>query len=149
MAVVEQRVSRPRVHRARIPRASAAAWLALGLGAVIVYAAFADGAIALPMEARLQVGVAVLALFALGALLFAPGVRIAASPAGWAGLAVLVAFTAYTGLSFAWSIAPDGTWGELNRAIAYVLVTLVALIVGASLRRGVERCALGLLVVAT
>src|SRR3954469_5815425 len=115
MAVVEQRVSRPRANRARIPRGSAAAWLALGLGAVIVYAAFADGAIALPMEARLQVGVAALALLAFGALLFGRGVRASSTTAGWTGLALLVAFAAYSGLSLAWSIAPDGSWGELNR----------------------------------
>src|SRR4051794_21932700 len=128
---------------------AAAGWPALGLGAVVAYAAFADGAIALPMEARLQVAIAALALFALAAFLFAPAMRAAADRLGWAGLAVLTALAIYTGLSFAWSIAPDGTWGEVNRTIAYLLVTLVALLVGSALARPLERAALGFLVIAT
>ena len=36
----------------------------------------------------------------------------------------------------AWSIAPDSTWTELNRTLAYMLVAAIALIVGASLPRG-------------
>ncbi|MEA2483157.1 MAG: hypothetical protein QOC55_1104, partial [Thermoleophilaceae bacterium] len=126
-----------------------AAGIALGLGAAITYAAFASGAIVLPAEARLQVGVAALALLALGALLFGRGMRVSSTRAGWAGLALLVLFTVYTGLSFAWSIAPDGTWGELNRAVAYVLVTCVALVVGASLARPLERLGLGFVAIAS
>src|SRR5213078_3634211 len=90
---------------------------ALGLGVAVAYAAFADGAIALPAEARLQVGVAALALLALAALLFAPRMRAAASASGWTGLAALALFAVWTGVSLAWSIGPDGTWTELNRAL--------------------------------
>jgi hypothetical protein len=136
------------VRRALRVRPSAAELCALGLGAAVAYAAFADGAIALPNEARLQVGVAALALFAVCALLFAPGMRIAAPAAGWAGLVALALFTVWTGVSLAWSIAPDGTWGELNRALDYVLVTVVALAVGSALPRALERAALGYLAIA-
>src|SRR4051794_22457138 len=135
---------KPRVGLSLLP----ALVVALGLGAAIAYAAFADGAIALPMEARLQVGIAGLALLTLAALLFAPGMRAAADPLGWAGLAVLGLFAVFTGLSFAWSIAPDGTWGELNRVLAYLLVAVVALVCGASLARPLERAALGFLAIA-
>jgi hypothetical protein len=110
--------------------------------------AFADGAIALPMEARLQVGIAAVALLALGVFLFAPVMRLAADRLGWAGFALLAALTIFTGLSFAWSIAPDGTWGELNRALAYLLVTAVALTVGATLARPLERGARAFLAIA-
>src|SRR3954452_21654774 len=89
-----------------------AGWIGIGLAAAVAYAAFADGAIALPMEARLQVGIAGLALLTLAALLFAPATRAAADPLAWAGLVTLGVFAVFTGLSFAWSIAPDGTWGE-------------------------------------
>src|SRR3954464_7754312 len=89
-----------------------AIWVALGLGAVVAYAAFADGAIAQPMEARLQVAIAALALVALAAFLFSPTMRIAAGRFGWTGVVLLALFTIWTGVSFAWSIAPDGTWGE-------------------------------------
>jgi O-antigen ligase len=75
--------------------------------------------------------------------------RVSSIRAGWAGLALLVLFTVYTGLSFAWSIAPDGTWGELNRGVAYLLVTCVALVAGASLPRPLERLGLGFLAIAT
>jgi hypothetical protein len=127
---------------------SAPALCALGLGAAVAYAAFADGAITLPNEARLQVGIAAVALFALAALLFAPRMRIATSAAGWAGLGVLALFAAWTGSSFAWSIAPDGTWAELNRALAYTLVVALALLVGSSAARALERAALGYLAIA-
>jgi hypothetical protein len=132
----------------RVPR-SPAVLVALGLAAAVTYAAFADGAIALPMEARLQVGIVAVALLALGSFLFAGDVRVAADRLGWAGLAALSLLAVLTGLSFAWSIAPDGTWGELNRAIAYVLVAAVAIVAGASLSRPLERAALGFLVLAT
>src|SRR3954451_23294950 len=137
-----------RVARARIPT-TVAAWVGIALAAAVVYAAFADGAIALPMEARLQAGIAAVAVVAVGALLFGRGMRASSTTAGWAGLALLLLFAIYSGLSLAWSIAPDGTWGELNRAIAYVLVTAVALVVGASLPRALERGALALVVIAT
>src|SRR5260221_12560724 len=101
------------------------------------------------MEARFQVGIAMLALAALAALLFGRGMRVSAPAGGWVGLALLVVFAAFTGLSFAWSIAPDGTWSELNRAIAYVLVTAVALVVGSTLARPLDRAALGFLVIAS
>jgi hypothetical protein len=122
--------------------------LALGLGALVAYAAFASGAIELPMEARLEVGISVLSLLSFAALLFGRGMRISTSTTGWVGLALLTAFAAWTGASMAWSIAPDATWTELNRVIAYALVAATALTVGASLPRAAERIAKGYLVIA-
>src|SRR3954453_15070439 len=94
----------PRIGRPDPRGVTAAGWLGIGLGAALVYAAFADGAIALPMEARLQVGVAALALLAFGALLFGRGVRASSTTAGWTGLALLVVFSACSGLSSPWSL---------------------------------------------
>jgi hypothetical protein len=127
---------------------SPAALLALGLGAAVVYAAFASGAIELPMEARLEVGVAALSLLSLAALLFGRGMRISASMTGWAGLALLTLLAIWTGLSIAWSIAPDNTWTELNRVLAYTLITATALAIGSSLPRAAERTAQGYLLIA-
>src|SRR4051812_45212015 len=151
MAIAERPAADPRtrMRRAVAPPRGPAAWLALGLGAVIAYAVFADGAIAQPMEARLQVAIAALALVALAAFLFSPSLRIAAGRLGWTGVVLLALFTIWTGVSFAWSVAPDGTWGELNRALAYLLVTLVALLIGSSLACALERAALGFVVIAT
>ena len=128
---------------------SPAGLVALGLGAAVAYAAFASGAIGLPMEARLQAGVAALAALTLAALLFAPGMRMSAPGLGWAGVATLVALAVFSGISMAWSIAPDGTWAQLNRIVAYALVTAIAVVVGSSLPRALERGALGFLVIAT
>lgn len=122
---------------------------ALALAACVAYAAFASGAIGQPAEARLQVAVSALALLTLGGLLFAPGMRARAANAGWAGIGVLALFAVWTGATMAWSIAPDSTWAELNRALAYLLVAGVGLVIGASLPRALERCALGFLAIAT
>src|SRR5437764_7344397 len=73
--------------------------VAFGLAAAIVYAAFADGAIELPNEARLQVGVAAVALVALPTWLLRARARVAAPRAGWAALAALALFTVWTGVS--------------------------------------------------
>src|SRR4051812_13243261 len=124
-------------------------WLALALGACVVYAAFDSGGIGLPAEARLQVALAVLAIAALGGLLFAPGMRARASAPGWAGLVLLALFAVWTGVTMAWSIAPDSTWAELNRSLAYLLAAGIGLAVGASLPRALERCAIGYLAIAT
>lgn len=123
--------------------------VALGLGACVIYAAFDSGAIGLPAEARLQLAVSALGLLTLGGLLVAPGMRARASGAGWAGLAALALFVVWTGVTMAWSIAPDATWTELNRALAYLLAAGIGLAIGASLPRALERCALGYLAIAT
>jgi hypothetical protein len=127
---------------------SPAALTALGLGASVAYAAFASGAIELPMEARLQVGIAALSLLSFAALLFAAPMRVSASTTGWAGLGLLALLATWTGASMAWSIAPDATWTELNRTLAYTLIAAVALTIGSSLPRAAERVAKGYLLIA-
>ncbi|MDX6667441.1 MAG: hypothetical protein QOK04_821, partial [Solirubrobacteraceae bacterium] len=136
------------IRRAWEDARSPAALIALGLGAAVAYAAFASGAIELPMEARLQVGVAALSLLSFAALLFAKPMRVSATTAGWAGLALLALFAIWTGATIAWSIAPDATWTELNRTLAYTLVAAIALTIGSSLPRAAERAAKGYLLVA-
>jgi hypothetical protein len=134
--------------RSRQIAGSPAALIALGLAAAVAYAAFASGAIALPAEARLQLGIAALSLLSFSALLFARGMRVSASNAGCAGLALMAALTAWTGASIAWSIAPDLTWASLNRTLAYTLITAIAMTIGASLPRAAERTAKGFLAIA-
>jgi hypothetical protein len=145
--------------RAR-PGGTAGAWLrgseprgpiALGaaLALALTYAGFASGAFALPQESRLQIAVAVIALATLAALLFGRSVRFAGAPLAVAGLGLLAAFAVWCGLSVTWSIAPDETWIELNRAIAYTLVAGLAIALGSSLPRAGERVALGYLALAS
>jgi hypothetical protein len=129
------------------PRAPLVLGLALLLA--LAYAMFASGAIALPEESRLQVGVAAISFAALAALLFGRGLRFAPAPLAAGGIGLLAGFAAWCGLSIAWSIAPDETWIELNRAIAYTLVAGLGLALGSSLPRAAERVALGYLALAT
>ena len=41
--------------------------------------------------------------------------------------ALLAAFALWSGVTLAWSVAPDQTWAECNRAIGYVLVLVLAI----------------------
>src|SRR3954470_1421968 len=133
------------------PRVRARAPVALGaaLAIAIVYAAFANGAVGLADESRLQVAIAAIAVPAVAALLFGRGLVARLPRRAWIGLALLAGFAAWNGLSILWSIAPDQSWVELNRAISYALVAGLALVLGASLPRAAERVALGYLGIAT
>jgi hypothetical protein len=125
------------------PDTRAGAALLAALLLVLLYAAFAGGAASYPDEARVQVALCVVVAAAIGALLWRGWPRLAGSPAGWAGLVLLAAFAAWVGLSLAWSVAPSGTWTELNRAISYVLVVAIALAAASWYPRAIWHGALG------
>jgi hypothetical protein len=59
-----------------------------------------------------------------------------------------LAFAVWGGITLLWSVAPNQTWLELNRDLAYVLVLALAIGAGASHRRPLERIATGYLLVA-
>lgn len=122
--------------------------LGLALLAACAYAAFAHGAVRIPDESRLQVGLDVVALVAVAAWMSGRGgprtVR-----GGWWGIALLTAFGAWCAVSMLWSVAPDDSWLEANRALTYALVALLAIAAGTTSPRAIERVALGWLVVAT
>ena len=121
--------------------------LGLALAAALLYAAFASGAIRIPDESRLQVLVAVIALGGLAAVLYG-ALRFDASGRAVAGIGLIVGFAAWSALSVSWSIAPDESWLEVNRAIAYALVAALAVALGSSLPQAIERVALGFLAIA-
>jgi hypothetical protein len=133
---------------AAAPRPRAATALLVALIAAAVYAAFADGAVGLPRESRLQVGIALIAALAAAAWLWDGGLRLRAAPAAWVGIALLAGFAVWTAVSLAWSVAPDRTWEELNRLVAYLLVALLAIAFGASHPRPARALAHGYLAVA-
>jgi hypothetical protein len=126
-----------------------AAALGVGLAIVVLYAMFASGAIDIPDETRLQVGVALLSLATLAGVLFGRGLRVAGVPGAGLGIVLLAGFAAWSALSIAWSISPDQSWLWANRAIAYTLVAWLALALGSSLPRAPERVAGGFLAIAT
>jgi hypothetical protein len=109
--------------------------------AALLYAAFAAGAARMPGEALFEVAVAVLALVAaVGALLGGTAGR-RVPRAAWWGVLLLALFSAWSALTLAWSINPDRTWEEFNRALSYTLVAGLGVLIGATVERAVERFA--------
>jgi hypothetical protein len=136
--------------RERLARAAATA-TAPGLGpwllALLVlaggYAAFANGAIAIPNETRLQLGIAAIGL-SCGLGLAAGVLRAGRSPLLWAGVGLLAAFGLWSAISALWSAAPDESWVAANRAIAYAAVAAVAAVAACSSRGAQQTVAIGL-----
>lgn len=122
--------------------------LLVGLLVVVACSAFGHGATSAAAEAWLQLALALGTVATSAAWLWGGGLRARAPTVAWAGVALLAGYAIWSGVSMAWSITPDNTWTELNRAITYVLVLVLALVAGASQERGVERAAFGYLVVA-
>lgn len=129
--------------------------LALGAGLLLVllYAAFSHGAVQTavvpaPIEARIQLAVAVLAAIAGGAWLWTGSLRVSAPPLAIAAAGLLAAFAVWSGVTVLWSVAPDQTWLELNRALTSLIVLGLAIALGASHIRSIELIAKGFLLVA-
>ncbi len=128
---------------ARSPVLIAAALLVL-----ILYAAFDHGAVGLSVDTRVEVAVAALAVFGAAAWLISGTIRLSASRTAAAGVVLLAAFACWSGITVFWSVAPDQTWIELNRAISYVLVLCLAIAAGASDERAVPIFAKGFFAIA-
>ena len=54
---------------------------------------------------------------------------------GWWALGLFTAFVLWSGLTIAWSIAPDRSWAYLNRGLAYLAFVVLGLFVAALVRR--------------
>lgn len=107
---------------------SAPVWLAAALLAICLYAACAHGAVAAGDEERLQLAaVAVVAAVAAVAWLWSGALALRAPRAGWIALALLAAFAFWSGVTLLWSVAPDQTWIECNRALTYLIVLGLAM----------------------
>src|SRR3954451_7947955 len=105
MATTEARPAQlpPPFLRARDAAAQIRAMPPILLGAALavaaVYAAFANGAIGIPDETRLQVGIDVFAILTIATLLFGRSLKASARPSAYAGLALLGAFAAWCSIS--------------------------------------------------
>ncbi|HEX8155773.1 MAG TPA: O-antigen ligase family protein [Solirubrobacteraceae bacterium] len=130
----------------RTPRSGAA--LVVALVAVCAYAVFAHGAVGLPEEPRLQIGIALVAIGAAVGWLFSRTLRLSAPAEAWIGVGLLLAFAVWCGITLLWSVAPERTWAYVNRGIAYTLVVVLAIAVASSVPRAIERMATGWLLVA-
>jgi hypothetical protein len=122
--------------------------LLVALLAAALYAAFAPGAADTPNEMQLEVAVALLGAVVVGATVAGRGLRWRASRETYVALGCLAGFALWSGVTLAWSVAPDATWLTLNRTITYALVAALAVCAGASAPRAIERIALGWLAIA-
>jgi hypothetical protein len=116
----------------------AATFLLAALSLLVLYAAFDHGATGVSDQARVQTALSMIAVAAAVAWLWNGALRFSAPRTAIAGLATLAAFAVWSGVTLAWSVAPDQTWLELNRALSYVLALGLALLAGASRRRSME-----------
>jgi hypothetical protein len=121
---------------ARAPRAGPV--LLVALMALLLYAAFDHGAGGVSAGARLQVATSALAAAAVAAWLWTGTMRVAAPRTAVAAVGSLTAFAVWSGVTILWSVAPDQTWVELNRALTYVLVLGIAIVAGASSARSFQ-----------
>jgi O-antigen ligase len=130
----------------RTPRSGAA--LLAALLAVCAYAVFAHGAVGLPEEPRLQIGIALAGVGAAVGLLLTRTLSLRAPTEAWVAVGLLAGFAVWCGVTLLWSVAPERTWGHVNRAIAYTLVVVLAIAVASSTPRALARFAYGWLLVA-
>jgi O-Antigen ligase/Tetratricopeptide repeat len=128
----------PAAAQAPVQARRAPAALAIALLALVLYAAFSHGAGSLTTGARIEVALAVVAVLAGIAGLWFGTLRLAAPRLALSGIALLTAFAAWSGVTVLWSVAPDQTWVELNRALTYVIVLCLAIALGASDTRARE-----------
>ncbi len=142
--------SPPRRARAQLPRSSVGRGGVplLVLLAAIAFAAFAHGATAPSDEGPLQAGLAAAAAGLAASVLIGRGLVPRAAPLAWAGIAALTGFAVWSGISLAWSVAPDRTWIELNRALEYLLVLMLGVVAGSASPRAAARLAVGYLGIA-
>jgi hypothetical protein len=134
------------VRQARLPKPGTA--LLLALIAACTYAVFAHGGVGLPEEPRLQIGVALVSIGAAVGWLFSRTLSLRARTEAWIGVGLLLGFSVWCGVTLLWSVAPEETWRTVNRGIAYTLVVVLAIAVGSSAPKAIERVATGWLSVA-
>jgi hypothetical protein len=122
--------------------------LAAALLVICLYAAFDHGAVGGGGNERVQLALAAIGSVAAAAWLWNGALILRAPAIVWLGVALLAAFAVWSGITLAWSVAPDQTWSECNRAITYVLFLVLAIAVGSSYSHALELVAGGFLAVA-
>ncbi len=106
------------------------AFIAGALLVVILYAAFDHGAVALASGTRVEVAIALIGALAAAAWLGLDALALPRSRVALGALALLSAFAVWCGVTLLWSVAPDQTWIEFNRAFAYAAVVGLGMALG-------------------
>src|SRR5919108_47598 len=107
--------------------------LAAALGVAVLYAAFANGAIGIPDETRLQVGIASVSILAIAALLFGRTLGAAARSPAYGGLILLGGFDLNPSTGISRLREPIGYWNAL--ALFLVMAVPAGLAAAADLAR--------------
>src|SRR3954464_8851392 len=108
--------------RIRTAPARSGAALVVALVAACAYAVFAHGAVGLPEEPRLQIGIALVGVGAAVGLLLTRTLSLRAPAGAWIAFGLLAGFAVCCGVTLLWSVTPDRTWAHVNRAVSYTLV---------------------------
>ena len=116
--------------------------------AVILYAAFAHGAVSPSVDARIELIITALAVAAMVPWLWTGTLRIAAPRTAALAIGLLAAFAAWNGITVFWSVAPDQTWLEVNHVVTYLLVLGLGIVIGSSYPRALELVGVGFVWVA-
>jgi hypothetical protein len=114
---------------------------------VVLYAAFAHGAVSLASSTRIELTTCAVAVVGAVAWLGTGALSLAPPQAAWWGVGLLTVFAGWSAATVLWSVAPDRTWIEFNRDLTYVLVVVLGIAVGASSPRAAEFVARGFVVV--
>ncbi len=124
VARLDEPVEPPSPPLSRAPRPGATAAATLVIAGVLCFATFlAGGGLNLAPMTTLEMTLTLVA-GALVAGSVALGSR--AHPRGLWSVGLLLAFTALTGLSVVWSVAPDASWQDAGRMLAYSSVFAAA-----------------------
>jgi hypothetical protein len=132
----------------RVPTSRPGGALVAFLLALIAYAAFAQGATSVGQQALVQAAVAIAVTIAAAIWLWHGSLALQAPRLAWIGLGLLGAFALWSLLTLAWSVAPDRTLLEANRAVTYALTAVLGLAAASWWRHAAERLAIGYLAIA-
>ena len=112
-----------------------AALVLLGLAALVAAAIYVGGGSSDLALVPIAVGSVVLLAIATVGILAGMLPRPSIGGAGEVCLFALVLLALWSGASIAWSIAPDLSWGATNRALLYLALLCLGVIVGSAIRR--------------
>jgi hypothetical protein len=109
-------------------------WPSLLVAGILCFVVFvAGGGLALSTRTTVEITLTLAAGALIATVLLLAPARAGRAAAGSWALVLLVAFTALTALSIAWSVAPDASYRDAGRMIAYTAVFAAAVVLARAL----------------